>query len=65
MEFEDITLNNWPFTVKGIAFGKGTRLQLEVIFSDYAKIPSNSQLRSAWKSRQNRRGVPLLSLIHI
>jgi hypothetical protein len=63
LNLEPITLEGWPFRLQGIAYGQGTRLQLEVIYSEYDRLPSPTQLRSAWKTRQNRRGVPLLVVV--
>jgi len=63
LQLESITLDNWPFKIHGITYGQGSRLQLEVVYSEHDRIPSSSQLRSAWKSRQNRRGVPLLVIV--
>lgn len=63
ISLEQISIQNWPFLIKGIAFGQGSRLQLEIIYSDYDRTPSPTQLRSAWKSRQNHRGVPLLVIV--
>lgn len=57
-----VSLDNWPFTQIGIAYGKG-RLSLEVLYSEHDRIPSPAQLRSAWKKRENRRGNPLLVVV--
>ena len=46
-----------------IAYGRGARLQLEVLYSKYDRIPRSHQLRSAWKVRQGGRGVPLLVVV--
>jgi hypothetical protein len=56
-----------PFNPIGIAFGKdqGGRM-LEVLVAVSQKEPSKTALRSAWKKRQDSRGVPLLLVvIHI
>ena len=63
LELEPITIKDWPFSLQGIAYGQGTRLQLEVIYSEYDRIPTPTQLRGAWKNRQNGRGVPLLVVV--
>jgi len=60
---EEIPLPNWPFTPQGIAFGRGSSHQLEVLYSNYSSVPKPTQLRAAWKSRQDRRGVPLLVVV--
>jgi len=60
---EEIPLPNWPFTPQGIAFGRGSRHQLEVLYSSHSSVPKPTQLRAAWKSRQDRRGVPLLVVV--
>ena len=60
LQLEPLTLKDWPFTLQGIAYGQGTRLQLEVIYSEYDRTPAPTQLRSAWRARQDRRGVPLI-----
>jgi hypothetical protein len=60
---ETINLTGWPFSVLGIAYGQGTRLQLEVLYSEHNHTPSPTQLRSAWKARQEGRGVPLLVVV--
>ena len=63
ISLEQISISSWPFQIRGIAFGQGSRLQLEIIYSDYDRTPSPTQLRSAWKTRQNHRGVPLLVVV--
>ena len=63
LHLEMITLKGWPFQLLGIAYGGGARLQLEVLYSKHDQIPSPTQLRSAWKSRQASRGVPLLVVV--
>ena len=63
LQLETITLDGWPFQLLGISYGKGTRLQLEVIYSEHDRVPSPTQLRSVWKARQDRRGVPLLVVV--
>lgn len=63
LNLEKISIPNWPFRLQGIAYGQGRRLQLEVVCSEHNRIPSTTQLRSAWKARQNRRGVPLLVVV--
>ena len=63
LELEPITIKDWPFSLQGIAYGQGTRLQLEVIYSEYDRTPAPTQLRGAWKNRQNGRGVPLLVVV--
>jgi hypothetical protein len=65
MKFElgSIKIKDWPFNLIGIAYGKGSRLQLEVIYSEHTSNPSTTQLRSVWKTRQDRRGVPLLVVV--
>jgi len=60
---EEVSIPNWPFQLLGIAYGQGERLQLEVLCSEHNQIPNLTQLRSAWKVRQNRRGVPLLVIV--
>ena len=63
-KLESINLENWPFEkTLGIAYGHGERLQLEIIYSEHNRPPNEVQLRSAWKTRQNRRGVPLLIVV--
>ena len=63
LQLERLTLDSWPFTQLGIAYGQGTRLQLEVLYSEHDRTPSPTQLRSAWKSREDKRGVPLLVVV--
>ncbi|MBC8425157.1 hypothetical protein H8E07_13620, partial [bacterium] len=63
LQLEPITLDGWPFRILGIAYGQGPRLQLEVLYSKHDRTPNPTQLRTAWKSRQDRRGVPLLVVI--
>jgi len=63
LQLETIRLHGWPFSQLGIAYGQGTKLQLEVLYSEYDRIPSPTQLRSAWKARQAKRGVPLLVVV--
>ena len=63
LELEEITLEDWPFVAMGIAYGQGSRLQLEVLYSEHAREPSPTQLRSAWRGRQAGRGVPLLVVV--
>ena len=63
LPLESVSLPNWPFSSVGIAYGQGTRLQLEVLYSEHASIPKPTQLRSAWKARQGGRGVPLLVVV--
>ena len=55
IRLESINLDRWLFKLHGIAYGQGSRLQLEVLYSEHNLIPSPSQLRSAWKIRQNSR----------
>lgn len=52
----------WPYSVPSAAFGKG-RLALEVVLASSTRLPANTELRSAWKKRQDRRGVPLLLVV--
>jgi hypothetical protein len=59
MELEHLPIDGWPFELRGIAYGQGQRLQLEVLYSDHHRKPNLTDLRSAWKRRQNARGVPL------
>ena len=47
----------------GIAYGNGSRLQLEVIYSESDSSPKASRLKTAWKQRQEGRGVPLLIVV--
>ena len=63
IELETLSIDSWPFKLLGIAYGQGTRLQLEVLYSEHDRTPSPTQLRSAWKTRQDRRGVPLLVVV--
>lgn len=63
LPLEPITIKDWPFKPLGIAYGQGTRLQLEVLYSEHDRTPNATQLRSAWKKRQERRGVPLLVVV--
>ena len=63
LQLESITLDSWPFTPLGIAYGRGTRLQLEVLYSKHDRAPNPTQLRSAWKARQDGRGVALLVVV--
>ena len=63
LALEEVSLPNWPFSPLGIAYGQGTRLQLEVLYSKHASTPKPTQLRSAWKARQEGRGVPLLVVV--
>jgi len=58
-----LSLSDWPFANPRIAWGQGARLQLEVLYSDHTSTPSPTQLRSAWKARQDRRGIPLLVVV--
>jgi len=60
---ESIALPSWPFRLLGIAYGQGRSQQLEVLYSEADRSPSPTQLRSAWKARQDRRGVPLLVVV--
>ena len=62
LDLEDVSLENWPFTPIGIAYGQG-RLGLEVLYSKHDRIPTPTQLRSAWKLREGRRGIPLLVVV--
>ena len=61
-ELEEINIENWPFSITGIAYGNGN-FPLEVIYSNHNLIPTPSQLRSAWRSRQEGRGIPLLVIV--
>jgi hypothetical protein len=63
LQLESLTIQGWPFNLLGIAYGRGRRLQLEVICSDHDRKPNSGQLRSAWKARQAGRGVPLLVIV--
>ncbi len=63
LALEEVSLSNWPFSPLGIAYGQGTRLQLEVLYSEHASTPKPTQLRAAWKARQEGRGVPLLVVV--
>ena len=36
---------------------------MEVLYSEHNRIPSQTQLRSAWKAREGRRGTPLLVVV--
>ena len=63
LPLEPLTVRDWPFNLVGIAYGQGQRLQLEVLYSDHDRTPNSGQLRSAWKARQARRGVPLLVIV--
>jgi hypothetical protein len=53
----------WPFTPIGIAYGNGSRLQLEVIYSRHDSVPAATKMRAAWRSRQGGRGVPLVIVV--
>jgi hypothetical protein len=64
LPLESIAIPNWPFRVLGIAYGRGARLQLEVLYSESDRPPVPTQLRAAWKARQDRRGVPLLIVVN-
>jgi hypothetical protein len=63
LSLENVSISSWPFHIKGIAYGQGNRLQLEVLYSEHDRTPSPTQLRSSWKARQNHRGVPLLIVV--
>jgi hypothetical protein len=63
LQLEHITIADWPFSLIGIAYGQGSRLQLEVLYSEHSRAPKSGQLRSAWKTRQAGRGVPLLVVV--
>ena len=63
LTLEQINIPDWPFTIQGIAYGKGQRLQLEVIYSTHNRVPNSGRFRSAWKARQAGRGVPLLVVV--
>ena len=63
LQLEPLSVENWPFRLVGIAYGGGSRLQLEVLYSEHTRLPNSGQLRSAWKARQARRGVPLLVVV--
>ena len=57
-QLEPLSIEDWPFSLLGIAYGQGQRLQLEVLYSEHGRPPNSGQLRAAWKARQGRRGVP-------
>lgn len=63
LSLESLTLEDWPFSRARIAYGQGTRLQLEVVYSDHDRAPAPTQLRSAWQRRQRSRGIPLLVVV--
>ncbi len=63
LALEEVSLPDWPFTPLGIAYGKGNRLQLEVVYSEHGSVPAPTRLRAAWKSRQDGRGVPLVIVV--
>ena len=63
LELEEISLPSWPFTPLGIAYGLGKQLPLEILYAEHARVPNPTQLRSAWKSRQDSRGVPLIVVV--
>lgn len=63
IELEAIALEKWPFQTHGIAYGNDRRLPLEVLYCEHDRVPTPTQLRSAWKTRQDRRGVPLLLVV--
>lgn len=62
-QLETLSIQGWPFRLQCIIYGQGTRLQLEVIYSEHDRTPDPTQLRTAWKARQNHRGVPLLVVV--
>ena len=57
---EPVDLGIQPFDPFGIAYGKGSRLQLG---NPAQSDAPNSRLKAAWKSRQDGRGVPLLVVV--
>jgi Eco57I restriction-modification methylase len=63
LDLEELDLDGWPFSLLGIAYGQGSRLQLEVLYSKHDRTPGPTQLRSAWRARQGGRGVPLLVIV--
>lgn len=46
LKLETVSLDRWPFTPLGIAYGRGARLQLEVIYSEHGRLPSPTQPQS-------------------
>jgi len=62
LSLEPIPIEDWPFQVKGIAYGEGVQ-GLEVLVSSHSRAPSSTQMRSAWKKWQDNRGVPLLVIV--
>ena len=63
LHLEGISLPSWPFTSLGIAYGLGKQLPLEVLYAEHTRVPSPTQLRSAWRARQDGRGVPLVVVV--
>lgn len=63
LQLEPIPIPSWPFQPIGIAYGLGDSQQLEVLYSKHSQPPSQTQLRSAWKQRQDRRGIPLIVVV--
>ena len=63
LTLETLPLSDWPFAIPRIAYGQGARLQLEVLYSEHHSTPNPTQLRTAWKARQDRRGIPLLVVV--
>ena len=63
LKLEPISIEKWPFRLLGIAYGRGDRLQLEVLYSEHNSIPQQSQMQTAWKRRQASRGVPLVLVV--
>ena len=44
MELESFYIDGWPFELRGIAYGQGQRLQLEVLYSDHHRKPNLTDL---------------------
>jgi len=54
--------SQWPFQLVGLALGNGPSV-LEVLIASTETVPSQTDLRAAWKVRHAGRAAPLLLVV--
>ncbi len=60
LQLESLNLDAWPFTLLEITYGRGTQLQLELLYSKHDRTQSRANFGQRGRLAGGRREVALL-----
>ena len=59
-----VKIEEWPFSLLGIAYGQGKRLQLEIVCSDHSGTLKRDAVAISLESSAKWPGCPLLVIVN-